>query len=361
MGHTAGLSGRIFGIILLAALPVAAPAEDTWKGVGRIVAIGDVHSDMAQFLAVARSAGVIDGDNNWSGGKTHLVQDGDLLDRGPESRKLIELLMKLEKQAHEAGGEVHCLIGNHEAMNLYGDLRYVSASDFASYKTDESAALLEKAYKQHVEDLKHNPQTSGVEVDDAYRKKWDATHPPGFVERQAYFSASGAAGKWIRGHNAVIKINDMLFLHGGISPKYAKYSVRKFNDEVRGELRDFSRLEGGIVMDTDGPLWYRGLAQGDEKPLAGHVKAVLERLGAKYIVIAHTVTKGMITPRFDGRVLMIDVGLSEVYGSHTACLVVEDGKPVALHRGNKVALPMMPAELPRYLSEIRNIESMPRP
>ena len=134
----------------------------------------------------------------------------------------------------------------------------------------------------------------------------------------------------------------MIFLHGGIGPKYAKYSVRKFNDEVLKELRDFSKLEGGVVMDTDGPLWYRGLAQDDEKELAPHVKAVLERLGVKYIVIAHTVTKGMITPRFDGKVLMIDVGLSQFYGAHTACLVVEDGKPFAMHRGTKVPLPMMP-------------------
>ena len=50
-------------------------------------------------------------------------------------------------------------------------------------------------------------------------------------------------------------------------------------------------------------------------------------------------------PRFDGKVLMIDVGLSQFYGAHTACLVVEDGKPFALHRGNKVPLPMMPADI----------------
>jgi calcineurin-like phosphoesterase family protein len=362
MGHTTGLTGYIFRIILLAiAMSLAAPAEDTWKSVDRIVAVGDVHGDLPQFTGVLRSAGVIDRDNNWSGGKTHLVQDGDLLDRGPDSRKLIELLMKLEKQARDAGGEVHCLIGNHESMNLYGDLRYVSAADYASYQTDDSVALRDKAYKQHVEDLRHNPQTAAMQPDDAYRKKWDATHPLGSAERQVYFSANGAAGKWIRGHNAVIKINDLIFLHGGISPKYAKYSVRKFNDEVTKELKDFSKLEGGVVMDQEGPLWYRGLAQDDEKQLAPHVKSVLERLGAKYIVIAHTPTKGMIIPRFDGKVLMIDVGLSDVYGAHTACLLVEAGKPQALHRGNKVTLPMMPADLTRYLNQIRNIEMAPHP
>jgi hypothetical protein len=361
MGHIAGLSPTLRIILLAAATLPSAAAEDTWKGIDRIVAVGDVHGDLPQFTGVLRDAGVIDRDGNWTGGKTHLVQDGDLLDRGPDSRKLIELLMKLEKQAHAAGGEVHCLIGNHETMNLYGDLRYVSAADYASYQTDDSPALRDKAYKQHLDDLRHNPQTASTQVDDQYRKKWDATHPLGFVERQQYFSANGAAGKWIRGHNAVIKINDLIFLHGGIGPKYAKYSVHKFNEEVSGEVRDFSKLEGGIVMDQDGPLWYRGLAQDDESQLAPHVKAVLSHLGAKYIVIAHTPTKGMIMPRFDGRVLMIDVGLSQVYGAHSACLIVEDGRPQALHRGNKVQLPMMPAELTRYLNQIKNIDMMPHP
>ena len=347
----------LFAAFLFLTWPVV--GEDTWKGVERVVAVGDVHGDLPQFTSVLRAAGVIDRDNNWTGGKAHLVQNGDLLDRGPDSRKLIELLMKLEKQSREAGGEVHCLVGNHETMNLYGDLRYVSAADYAEYQTDQSEALRDKAYKQHVEDMKHNPQTAGVQADDAYRRKWESTHPLGFVERQNYFSANGEYGKWIRTHNALVKINDMVFLHGGISPKYAKMSIRKMNDEISKEMRDFSRLEGGVVMDQEGPLWYRGLAQDDERQLASHVKAVLERLGVKTIVIAHTPTKGMVMPRFDGKVLMIDVGLSATYGSHTACLVVEGGKQFAMHRGERVALPAMPADVTRYLAQIRNLDMMP--
>ncbi len=346
-------------ILVAVALTFSASAEDTWKGVGRIVAVGDVHGDLAQFTSVLRSAELVDVNSKWTGGKTHLVQVGDLLDRGPDSRKLIEMLMSLEKQAHAAGGAVHCLIGNHEAMNLYGDLRYVSAADYASYQTDRSAALRDKAYEQHVEDLRHNPQTPALEVDDAYRKKWESSHPLGFVERQSFFAADGAYGKWIRGHNAIIRINDMVFLHGGISPKYAKFTIRKINEEVTKELRDFSKLEEGMVMDEEGPLWYRGLADADESSLEDHVKAVLERFGAKTLVIAHTPTKGMILPRFGGKVLLVDVGLSQVYGGHTACLLVEGGKAYALHHGQKVALPMMPAELAPYLAQIRAIDMRP--
>src|SRR5207248_1697127 len=107
--------------------------QDVWTGVERIVAVGDVHGDYEQFTGVLASAGLIDGHGDWTGGKTHLVQNGDIVDRGPDSRAVMDLLMKLEKQAAAAGGAVHALIGNHEAMNVYGDLRYVSPGEFASY------------------------------------------------------------------------------------------------------------------------------------------------------------------------------------------------------------------------------------
>ena len=111
-----------------------------WTGVGRIIAVGDVHGDYEQFTAVLASAGLIDGNGNWTGGKTHLVQTGDVVDRGPDSRAVMDLLMKLEKQAAAAGGAVHALIGNHEAMNVYGDLRYVSPGEFASYAQGPDAS-----------------------------------------------------------------------------------------------------------------------------------------------------------------------------------------------------------------------------
>ena len=101
--------------------------------VDRVVAVGDIHGDYEQFVKVLASAGLIDGNGNWTGGKTHLVQTGDILDRGPDSRAVMDLLIKLQQQAAQAGGGVHCLIGNHEAMNVYGDRRYVSPGEYAAF------------------------------------------------------------------------------------------------------------------------------------------------------------------------------------------------------------------------------------
>src|SRR5688572_6124464 len=104
----------------LFALTFAAPAQavSEWDNVPRIVAIGDLEGDYEKFVDMLRTAELIDARNNWRGGRAHLVQLGDIPDRGPNSRQIMDLLMRLEPQARRAGGHVHALIGNHEAMNI---------------------------------------------------------------------------------------------------------------------------------------------------------------------------------------------------------------------------------------------------
>ena len=343
-------------VTLLLSARCALPAQDTWSGVDRVIAIGDVHGDFERLTTVLRSASLINEDGNWTGGMTHLVQVGDLLDRGPDSRKAIELLMKLEPQAVKAGGRVHPLIGNHEAMNVSGDFRYVPPADYESFRTPESEQLRDTAFEEMAK------QSRGRNGDDALRTKWDAEHPLGYFERRAMFGPEGIYGKWIRGHNAVIKIDDSIFLHGGISLKYAGYSLKKINDRVRDELDDPHKPQGGIVTDQDGPLWYRGLATGDETALEGPLKKVLKNHGVERVVIGHTFTDGAVTPRFGGRVLMIDIGLARLYDNlgRMACLVIEKGTPYALHRGTKLELPKdSSTDMLRYLKQAATLDPTP--
>jgi hypothetical protein len=306
--------------------------QDTWKGVERIVAIGDVHGGYTAFVDILRLAQIIDDKNGWTGGRTHLVQVGDVLDRGADSRKAMELLMSLERQANRAGGRVHSLIGNHEAMNLYGDLRYVSPGEFAAFRGNESAAQVEALWEQETRKMRPKP-------DAAFRAKWMSEHPPGWVEHRAQFGPQGRYGKWIRGHKAIIRINDTLFLHGGISPKYVTKSMREINDGIEAELQDFSKLaQDGFVLDEQGPLWYRGIAQ-ENPALNGHVQQVLQRFGVRRVVIGHTPTGGKILSLYGGAVAAIDVGLSEVYGAHRVCLVIEGDLAMSLGQDHKTPLP----------------------
>jgi hypothetical protein len=111
------------------------------EGVERIVAIADVHGGYAQFVAILKATGLIDTGDRWSGGKTHFVQTGDIIDRGADSRKALDLLKRLEGEAPRAGGRVHALLGNHETMRMLGDYRYVSAGEYAAFQDDKSRSL----------------------------------------------------------------------------------------------------------------------------------------------------------------------------------------------------------------------------
>jgi signal transduction histidine kinase len=335
--------------------PQARAAEDVWAGVDRIVAVGDVHGDYQQFVTVLRDAGVVDRKAHWAGGRTHLVQTGDVVDRGPDSRKVMDLLRDLEKQAPRTGGYVHALIGNHEAMNIYGDLRYTTPAEFDAFRGPDSERLRDLYWEQYLARLRiSSPE---VKADQAYRVKWEAEHPLGFVEQRLQFAPEGTYGKWIIGHNTVIKINDILFVHGGISPAYVSTTIRLINDRIREELQGLAKLENGMAIALDGPLWYTGLVEGEQDPIRRHVETLLSNFGVTRVVVGHTRTHGAVTPLFEGKVIGIDVGLSGVFGGPPACLVVETGRFYAIHRGVKLALPLGPgADVPGYFKRAAGLE-----
>ncbi len=349
-------------LVVLLAAPDAWAAQDTWSGVERIVAVGDVHGDYEQFVKLLRGAGLLDEKDNWAGGKAHLVQTGDVPDRGARSRDVMDLLMKLEKQAKRAGGYVHALIGNHEAMNMYGDLRYVHVGEFAAFRTKKSKALRDNFYQQHVEELRQNSPFGGPqEIDPDYKRHWLEKFPLGSFEHRLGFSKKGKYGRWITRHNAVVKINGTLFLHGGIGPTYASMSLRELNDQIRNELKGLSDIQ--LAVDSEGPLWYRGFALHNAGPESLHLENVLATHGAERIVMGHTVTEGAVMTRFDGRAVFIDVGLGSYYGRRMTCLLLEDGQAFALHRNRKVRLPDTDSEVRvlEYLKQAADLDPEPSP
>lgn len=356
---------RLLALLLLIVLPFrwVAAAQDVWTGVERVVAVGDVHGDYNQFVKLLRDAGLINADSQWTGGKTHLVQVGDVPDRGPDTRRVLDLLMRLEKQANKAKGYVHALIGNHEAMNIYRDLRYVTDGEYEAFRDRRSERRRDAYYDSYVEYLKSNPPPEGLPAfDAAFRQRFDIENPLGKVEHGEAYGPRGKYGKWLRRHNAVVKINDTLFLHGGIGPKFAAGSIREINESIRAELNAFSSLEQTVMADAEGPLWYRGLALEDEGLLTPHVETVLSNYDCRRIVIGHTPTAGTVIPRFGGRVVMIDAGLSRYYGGRLACLVIEKGRAFTLHRGEKLELPQgSGVELVSYLKQAAALDPAPSP
>ncbi len=341
------------------AIPKTASEQNTWPEVERVVAVGDVHGDYEMLVGVLQSANLIDSNGDWIGGKAHLVQTGDVVDRGPDSRAVMDLLMKLEKQAAAAGGAVHALIGNHEAMNVYGDLRYVSPAEFATWASGATASR-EVSYDQFRKAVTERAKPG---ADPA--RLADIQNLPGYNEHREAFGPSGVYGKWIRSHNAAVKIGRTLFIHAGLGEKYVGWTLDRIDDEVRQELNDFTRLHGGLVTDEEGPLWYRGLAKGDETKLGPLVDSLLRQFDVDRIVIGHTYADAAITPRFGGKVVLIDIGLSRVYDNigKMGALEIDHGEVRALHRGQKLRLPSDEngPDMLRYLREAAALDPQPSP
>jgi Calcineurin-like phosphoesterase len=127
-------------LLFLAWAVFSTPAGRTADAPQVVIAIGDVHGDFDDFCMILKRVGLIDEKLHWAGGHATLVQTGDLLDRGLKERQALDLMMSLEEEAAKAGGQVVALLGNHEMMNLMGDLRYVTPELYASFSTPDSDA-----------------------------------------------------------------------------------------------------------------------------------------------------------------------------------------------------------------------------
>lgn len=215
-----------------------------------ITAVADVHGDFDALVALLQHAGLIDAQHQWTAGHAVLVQTGDLLDRGPKPREAMDLLMSLQKEAGKKGGRVVVLLGNHEVMNIMGDLRYVTAENYASYAGKNSEKLQRSAYHQYEDWRKDHPALLAAipqvfpEISEA---EWMARHPLGFIEQREAFSSDGKYGKWLRERPAVAEVDHVVFVHGGIDPGLASLSLDEMNRRVQQEISAFDRAKQFLI------------------------------------------------------------------------------------------------------------------
>ena len=316
-----GLNARALIVCVVAAWPAVAAAQRPAPDVcnlrtsERVVAIGDVHGAYDNFVAILRAAGLTDERGRWRGGRSILVQTGDVLDRGADSRKALDLLRRLERDAQRAGGAVHALLGNHELMRMIGDWRYVSAGELAAFRTGDSADVRDRVYAAVEKNVAAQAAAEKRPHDEpAFRERFMKEVPLGLLEMQNAFGPMGDYGKWLRERPAAVKINDVLYLHGGISPQTAPLGCTGVNTAVRGDVAVAypkpEQITAMLASSETGPLWYRGLADEPEETFAPTLTSILEQVGARRIVVGHTVANTFrIRPRFDGRVIQIDTGM----------------------------------------------------
>ena len=343
--HAAVLMAALVG---LASAPAPAP---------RIVAIGDVHGAGDAFVAVLQRTGLIDAQKRWTGGTAILVQTGDLLDRGPDSRQVMDLLMSLETQADAAGGRVQPLLGNHEVMNLIGETRDAAQEIYRQFADDRSESKREEAYQAAAK------LSAATPLD---RAEWMAAHPAGYVEYREALTSNGLYGKWLRSKPMVAEIGGTIFMHGGINPDFTTESVDALNKRVRRELSEFDdgfrwlqqhdlalpfstltevaraagdewtkldlkrkreslsdddiakaklllpilKIDSTALLNPNGPLWFRGYSTWSEQEGNTRMPALLKKYKVKRFVTAHTPQPGgRITARFGNTLYLIDTGM----------------------------------------------------
>jgi len=325
-------TGSLTPIFRAAALALAALTAGNAAAAApqRIVAVGDLHGDYAAWRDIARAAGVIDARGHWSGGKTILVQMGDITDRGPDSLKIVRSLQQLQKEAPRKGGKAIVILGNHEAMNLIGDNRYTAPGEYAAFADSQSAARRDRVYDANRPALEASARATNPAITPAQvRSTWMADHPLGWVEHRLAWGPSGELGKWATANPAIVKIGGTLFVHGGVSAEYAKQPLDAVNRRVATAMAAGDDSPTSILTDPLGPLWYRGLVQADADAQAARVAAkpplppltqeqeltaVLAAYGAQRIVVAHTPSLQGIQITNGDRLARIDTGISRFYG-----------------------------------------------
>ena len=240
-------------------------------------------------------------------------------------------------------------------MHFLGDLRYVSAEDYASFADGESEKRRKTAYQEYAAWYTSHTELLSVITEPKLtvsEEEWMQKHPNGFLEYREAMSPEGKYGKWLRQHSAVAKISDTIFLHGGIHPNLISLNLEQTNKQISEEIAEFDRTKQLLVsrklilpfftiqetaaavqaqllaesapnaaaaaegapnapvdpeyhaklsklrdfkdwlcMRDDGPLWFRGYDSWSDAEGSAQIGKILEAYEAKHIVVGHTVQK----------------------------------------------------------------------
>jgi hypothetical protein len=239
-----------------------------YNGEFKVAAASDIHGQFDLFIKLLKNNKIIDKNNQWRFANGHFVITGDIFDRGPQVTQALWFLYDLEKQAELVGGKVHLLLGNHEVMVLNGDLRYLHE------KYITTAKILDKPF-------------------------------------ESLFSQGTVLGDWLRSRPVLIKVNGMLFAHGGFHPKLAhdNLSIDNINQSFKNNLikSELVKPREGLAKylhQSNGPIWYRGYFNKIGASML-EIDQLLAHFKVTNIVVGHT-TQDTIETRYEGKIIAID-------------------------------------------------------
>jgi hypothetical protein len=250
------------------------PEKTTYDSVERLFVIGDIHGQCDSLKKFLFNNKITDSKNHWQFGSGHLLFMGDIFDRGETVTEALWLIYRLEQEARKSGGMVHLILGNHELMTFTGDSRYVADKYLYLFKNLN-------------------------------------------IDYQKNYSNKSVIGRWLKSKNTMVKINDLLFVHGGIHPDLLSYKVtadsinnlvysllnaKRKKDKPSGALVDF-------LLSINGPFWYRGMIQREQ--LYGslndeNLNSILKFYKVNKIMVGHSYLPA-ITQFYNAKIYGLDV------------------------------------------------------
>ena len=269
------------------------PPPTVLRGPARIMAMGDVHGDLNATKAALRLAGAIDANDQWIGGDLIVVQVGDQLDRGDGEEAILKFLDQLAEAAHQAGGGVFPLVGNHETMNVDLNLSYVTEGGYEDFA-----------------DVPFDP-----------RDPIFTNFLPHQYGRVAAFRPGGPFAMLLAKHNTVMVIDGTVFVHGGVLPEHVAYGLDAINRETQAWMRG-ETPRPAISQGSNSLVWSRHYSSSPDLSDCMLLEEVLDALGARRMVVAHTVQPAGISDACQGRVWRVDVGLASYYGGTSSVLSI---------------------------------------
>ncbi|NJD09426.1 MAG: hypothetical protein FIB01_02925 [Gemmatimonadetes bacterium] len=273
--------------------PERGPVE--FPAVESLYVVGDTHGEFNALAATLRAAGFIGDALEWTGGRRQLVFLGDLVDRGPDVTRLLWFVYRLEREAAAAGGHVYVLLGNHELLDLTGDLRYLNPRE----------AAIAQAY--------------GITYD-----------------RMLHVRES-LLGRWLASKPGAIRIGDVLIVHGGIATDWIGVSLRRLDAMLANFLTPAFLYRDPATLKTHSDsvryqamedffwhphslFWYRDFVQNDQ--LDAPLDSVLHSFDARVMVVGHT-QEPEIEARYGGRLIAAH---TVNYGADMLLLVRDHGQ-----------------------------------
>jgi len=290
------INSKVFSRILKTSSfdTIYVPDKSTFNNIRKIAALSDIHGQYDLLIELFKNNRIIDETLNWSFGKGHLVIAGDIFDRGDKVNEVLWFIYRLEAQAKNKGGRVHYLLGNHEYMILYNDLRYLHEK----YKT--SSTLL------------------NLEYDELYSDKT-------------------IIGRWLRSKSNIIKINNNIFTHGGISEdliSYEDFNLEKINDTMRKSIPQLKKLRKNrnevksdsifynVYYGNKSLIWYRGYFKKYNPDITdADISRILKLVDSDHIVVGHS-TNEKVIQLYNNKIFGVDSGLK--YGKYGEVLIIKN-------------------------------------